>query len=209
MNPPSPLAPLFHNPDPQAQANSVLYFAIVLSVSFLVYGVIAAIVYRAVKRGSTTRNLATGREFNTRSLQRNNPSTVAPSYRAKAVTIPSHEFDQEVASLFSAMYPVKAKVDAPGKGKINIKLYNDSGTMVGVVQASQDAEGRFLKPEVLRSLNSYKSKANLSRAFLVTTAMFGDDTLQQAKMMGITLIDVPLLDAWRKRAKAREQQGVV
>ncbi len=206
MNPPSPLAPLFHNPDPQAQANSVLYFAIVLPVSFLVYGVIAAIVYRAVKRGSTTRNLATGREFNTRSLQRNNPSTVAPSYRAKAVTIPSHEFDQEVASLFSAMYPVKAKVDAPGKGKINIKLYNDSGTMVGVVQASQDAEGRFLKPEVLRSLNSYKSKANLPKAFFVTTAMFGDDTLQQAKMMGITLVDGPLLEAWRKRARAKQQE---
>jgi hypothetical protein len=76
---------------------------------------------------------------------------------------------------------VTAEVDTSGKGKIHIKTYNDKRAMVGIAQASRDAEGKLLKPDVLRSLNSYKSKANLPRAFFVTTAMFGDETLKQAK----------------------------
>lgn len=204
MYPPSPLGPLFHNPDPKAQSNMVLYFAIILAVSAVIYTIVALSIYRMIKRGMTRKDLATGQEFNEAQLRRDQMTAIDAKDRSKAVTIPSHEFDQEVAWLFNTLYPVQAQVDSTGKGKINIKLYNDKKALVGIVQASQDAEDKIIKPIMLKSLNSYKSKANLSRAFFVTTGMFDDDTLQQAKMMGITLVDGPLLDAWRKRAKVKK-----
>lgn len=204
MYPPSPLAPLFHNSDPKAQATTVLYFAIVMVVSLLVYELIAIGIYRSVKRGFTRKDLASGREFDNKAIQQAQEAP-APQDRRKAVTIPSDAFDQEVAWLFKTIYPVQAKVDTSGKGKINIKLYNEINTFIGVVQASQDPIDKYVSPEALKSLNSYKSKANLTRAFFVSTGKFSDDTLEQAKMMGITLIDGQLLDDWRKKAKAKDR----
>ncbi len=157
------------------------------------------------RRGRSSRkNLASGKEFNApNQRQSSNPSN--PRERKKAVTIPNDDIQQEVAWVFNTLYPVKARVDNPPKGKINIKLYDNQDTLVGVVQVSQDPEDKFLPPTVLNTLNSYKSKANIAKAFFVTTAMFRDDTAVQAKEMGISLVDGPLLDAWRKRARAKSE----
>lgn len=202
MYPPSPLAPLYHNPDPKAQANLVLYFAITMAVSALIYFAIVLVIYRSLKRGITRRDLATGHEFEDKDIQQ---AKAAPASRdrKKAITIPQEQFDKEVAWLFESIYPVKARVDTTGKGKINITLHNDKQALVGVAQASQDADDKWVRPEALKSLNSYKTKANLSRAFFVTTGKFTDDTLEQAKMMGITLVDGQLLDSWRRKVKAK------
>ncbi|HVO43589.1 MAG TPA: restriction endonuclease [Aggregatilineales bacterium] len=154
------------------------------------------------RRASARKNLASGNEFNRADLQQYS-NTPDPRQRKKAVTIPEEDIEQEVAWVFNTLYPVKARVDNPPKGKINIKLFDEQGKMLGVVQVSRDPEDTFLPPTALSSLNSYKSKANVAKAFFVTTGMFRDDTSAQAKEMGISLVDGPLLDAWRKRARAK------
>ncbi len=53
MYPPSPLAPIFHNPDPNVQASSVLYLAIIASVAMLVYAIIAMLIYRSIEGNFT------------------------------------------------------------------------------------------------------------------------------------------------------------
>jgi hypothetical protein len=200
MNPSSPLASLYHTSDPQAQGNVLLYFVGTMIVSLFLYLAIVIVIYRFLKRGIVRQDLATGREFDDPALHQ----VASPARdRQKAVTIPSEEFDKEVAWLFECVYPVKTKVDTSGKGKINITIYNDKQALIGVAQASQDADDKWVRPEALKSLNSYKAKANLARAFFVTTGKFTDDTLEQAQMMGITLIDGQLLDNWRKKAKAK------
>jgi hypothetical protein len=105
MYPPSPLAPLFHDPDSKAQANSVLYFAIVGVVSGILYTAIAVFIYRTVTRSITARNLASGHEFDEEQLRKDRRRSGSPRDRARAVTIPRHEFEQEVASLLRAVYP--------------------------------------------------------------------------------------------------------
>ena len=156
----------------------------------------------ARRRTSSRKNLASGKEFNHFDVQQRS-NLPDPRQRNKAVTIPNVDIEQEVAWVFSTLYPVKARVDSPSTGKINIKLYDQQGAIVGVVQVSQDPEDSFLPPTVLSTLNSYRSKAKIAKAFFVTTGMFRDDTSAQAKDMGISLVDGPLLDAWRKRARAK------
>src|SRR5262249_11487613 len=76
MYAPSPLAPLFHNPDPKGQENVVLYFTGVLVASSLLYMMAALLIYRAVKRSFTARNLASGKEFDESALRRDRLSAM-------------------------------------------------------------------------------------------------------------------------------------
>ncbi len=198
------LAPYLHSQD----GNTViLAWTLVIIGTFVLYTYIAMAIYKTVKRQVNSPGLASRRPLSRSWVPAVQSEPAASRTRKKAITIPDEQFQEEVAWVFSSLFPVRGKVEIRDGGKIHVKLYNDKDVLVGVVQASQDNERRALQPSVLRTLNSYKSKSGVPRAFLVTTACFSDELRQQAKVVRIDLVDGVLLDEWRKRARAKVGAG--
>ncbi len=185
----------------------ILSWTFVMIGTFLLYTYLAMLIYRVAKRSVSSRGLASRRQLSRPWVPPVQPEPATARMRKKAITIPDEQFQEEVAWVFSSLFPVQGKVAIREGGKIHIKLYNDKNALVGVVQASQDDERKVLLPSVLRILNSYKSKSGVPCAFLVTTARFSDELRKQAKAMQIDLVDGLLLDEWRKRARAKVRGG--
>jgi restriction endonuclease Mrr len=127
------------------------------------------------------------------------------------VNLSPSDFEKEVGWVFARLFPVKPQlVGGIGDGGIDLNLYDTSGTLVGIVQAKRYGANKTLKPSFLRELDSCKRRLGVRRAFLVTTAQFSAETRQQAKDMGIDLVDGKLFEEWRAKAgktKTKTQPG--
>lgn len=185
------LAPIIHSPD---QQTVLLGWVVLMAATFLAFNLVALGLYRFLRgiiggdeevyRESsngreTSRDVQYRRQTGRRAKARPvNPS--APPIVGGANITPGFPVDleDEIAHLFSALYPVNARVDNPRKGKINIKLYDAKGGLAGVVQVSPDNDAAVLGPDALRTLNAYKSKSGVSRAFFVSTGRFSEATIQ-------------------------------
>lgn len=124
-----------------------------------------------------------------------------PGKLTRAVNLSPSDFEEEVAWVFARLFSLKPqRVGGKGDGGIDINLYNDRGTLVGIVQAKRYGANKTLNPSFLRELDSCKRRLGVRRAFLVTTAQFSAETRQQAKNMGIDLVDGRLFEEWRAKA---------
>lgn len=137
-------------------------------------------------------------------------STIArkQSPRMSAVMLSPHEFEQEVAWVFSRLFGLKAEVVGKSNdGGIDVKLYDATGTLVAIIQAKRYDENKALNPGFLRELDSCKRRLGVPRAYLVTTARFSADVRQQAQEMHIDLVDGRLFEEWRQNAYASAPGG--
>jgi hypothetical protein len=128
----------------------------------------------------------------------------------KASKLSPKEFEREVARVFELLYPVPINAEVlggAGDGGIDIKLYDKTGTLLGIIQAKKHDEQKALSPSFLRDLDSCKRRLGVRRAFLVTTARFSVDTSQQAKAMGIDLVDGTTFEKMQKLADAKVQSS--
>src|SRR5262245_5604507 len=149
----------------------LIWWAVELVVTFFVFNLVALGLYKLIKQGlQTGGQSAPGREARARRAGDFRKGEQQPDLAAQPPGIVAQgiDFEQEVATLFGAMYPIKAKVDNPRKGKINCKLYDANGALAGVVQVSPDNEAATLGPDALRTLNAYKAKSGVPRALLVS-----------------------------------------
>jgi hypothetical protein len=136
----------------------------------------------------------------------NQPQQQQKGQLVPAARLTPTQFEREVAWVFSQLMPVKPQlVGGAGDGGIDIKLYADTGTLVGIVQAKRFNERQALNPSFLRDLDSCKRRLGVRRAFLVTTARYSPAVCEQAKEMGIDLVDGPLFEKWRKQAHEKAQ----
>lgn len=113
------------------------------------------------------------------------------------------EFEHEVARLLNILTDYKAVVvGGAGDGGVDIKVYLRDH-LVGVVQCKCYNPRRSLSPRHVRELYAVKAQHHVETAYLVTTASFTDDTRNEARRLGVKLVDGTDLQAMRIKAKAK------
>jgi len=124
-----------------------------------------------------------------------------------SIALSPAEFEQEVAWVFGKLSGLQAEVVGKSNdGGIDVKVYDATGTLVAIMQAKRYTEQKALNPGFLRELDSCKRRMGVPRAYLVTTARFSDEVLQQAQEMHIDLVDGQLFEDWRQKAYARTNE---
>lgn len=120
----------------------------------------------------------------------------APPTRHKAAT----QFEYDVAGLINAMTGKRTQVvGGKGDGGIDIKVYDEKNSLVGVVQCKNVSQNKTVPPAYIRDLNSARHYHHVNIAYLVTTGRFSDQSHELARKLGVKLIDGQALK--RMRAK--------
>lgn len=118
------------------------------------------------------------------------------------------EFEHEVAHLLNTLTRYKAVVvGGANDGGVDINLFAGSN-LVGIVQCKLYDPKRALSPAFIRELYACKMQAGVRNAILVTTTYFSKSAEQEARKMGIKLIDGDKLDQMREQARNRQTAKV-
>lgn len=113
-------------------------------------------------------------------------------------------FEEEIAWLISATTPYDAQViGGAGDGGIDVEVFNQQGKRVGIVQCKRYDPSRPLPPAFVRELFAVKHRHNVSTAYLATTAYFTQNTQQEARELGIRLMDGKTIRRMQKKAHAQ------
>lgn len=112
----------------------------------------------------------------------------------------ARSFEHEVATLISKTTGKKAIVTGgAGDGGVDIKVFNEVGALVGVVQCKYTNSERPIPPSHIRDLNSVKNFHSVGTAYLVTTGRFSNDSHELARTLGIKLLDGDDIQRLRKQ----------
>lgn len=111
------------------------------------------------------------------------------------------EFEYEVAGLIHKLTGKRTEVvGGSGDGGIDIKVYDEQGRMVGIVQCKNLAAHKTVYPAHIRDLNTVRHFHHVNIAYLVSTGRFTEDSQKLAKQLGIRLIDGQALQRLRQQA---------
>lgn len=117
--------------------------------------------------------------------------------RQKAAT----EFEYEVAGLIQHLTGKRTQVvGGSGDGGIDIKVYDEQGSMIGIVQCKHLAAHKTVYPAHIRELNTVRHYHHVNIAYLVSTGRFTEASQKLAKQLGIRLIDGHALNRLRQQA---------
>jgi hypothetical protein len=124
--------------------------------------------------------------------------------RLHHASVAPDDFEQEVAWLINVLTRNKAVVvGGSGDGGIDIKVFDRKERLVGIVQCKRYNPDSVLPPGYVRELHSVKLSNGVGTATLVTTARFSDQTRQDAKELGIDLVDGSKLTQLKLKARAK------
>lgn len=116
------------------------------------------------------------------------------------------EFEYEVASLINETTGKRTTVvGGAGDGGVDIKVHDQQGRLVGIVQCKKFAPHKVVSPGYLRELNTVKHQHQVNTAYLVTTGRFSNDSQKLAQQLGIRLIDGQALAEMRTKVLRRRQ----
>lgn len=112
------------------------------------------------------------------------------------------QFEREIAWLFNTITPTKALVvGGAGDGGVDIELHQN-GKLVGIVQCKRYDPTRMLQPDHVRAFYATKTQRGVNRAYLVTTARVSKATINEAKKLGIQVMDGNELNTHYQKAKS-------
>jgi hypothetical protein len=104
-------------------------------------------------------------------------------------------FEHRVAKVFEVLFHVGGKptraevVGGSGDKGIDVKLWDNTGMLVAIVQCKRFNPNSTLNPRYLRELDSARKRLGVRKAYLVTTARFGFATRREADELKIDLVD--------------------
>lgn len=110
-------------------------------------------------------------------------------------------FEEEIAWLITATTGHKAEVVGGSSDQgIDIEVYGKSGKRIGIVQCKRYDPSRPLPPNHVRELFAVKRRFRVPTAYLATTTYFSDSTRQEARELGIRLMDGTTIRRMQKKA---------
>lgn len=116
------------------------------------------------------------------------------------------DFEYEVAWVLNTLTPYKAvRVGGAGDRGVDVKVY-DGSKLIGIVQCKRFLTKNPVDPVHVRALDSVKNQFGVKTAYLITTARFSRGTRQEAKKLGIKLMDGEQWEDMRKRARMAQRQ---
>jgi restriction system protein len=126
-------------------------------------------------------------------------SAEAAKVEIGSLAFSAREFEREVARIIEAQTGHTTQViGGSGDEGVDIRVLKGQ-KLVGIVQCKYYAPTKTLPPQFIREAATVKRIHSVERAYLVTTARFSDAARQQAKSLGVSLIDGDDL----RRAKER------
>ena len=164
-------------------------------VVWFVFYIIIALRIRAREWQRIQRELAK-EELSKVQSKAQSPSTPRPLDELFA-----SQFEREIAWLFNTITPTKALVvGGAGDGGVDIELHQN-GKLVGIVQCKRYDPTRILQPDHVRAFYATKTQRGVNRAYLVTTARVSKATVNEAKKLGIQIMDGNELNTHYQKAK--------
>lgn len=149
-----------------------------------------------------------------RRLAQNSNRPQKPRQPQDGETIPAHQLspsglENEIAWIFETLNPSHRAEITGGIGDegIDIKVYDKTGMLKGIVQVKRLQPGAFCKPTHLRNLDSCRRRLGVANALLATTGTFSTKTRDQAKAWNISLWDGEKLGEYRQRAYQKIKEG--
>lgn len=99
-------------------------------------------------------------------------------------------FECEVADIIEMETNYIAEVvGGSGDGGVDIRVCDQTGRLVGIVQCKEYSPNQALAPIYIRELKAVKDFHGVQIAYLVTTARFSADSRKVAKEYGVRLMD--------------------
>lgn len=180
---------------PKSLASSYMCFSITLGLGWYYLCMVAArkIVNRLAKSSSPAYEPPTDPTYNY--VQNISLNMDLNSEDTDPYDNDPKEFEHLVARVFEKLCtaggkPVKAQVvGGAGDQGIDIKLWDSSNMLVGIVQVKRYNPNKTLDPNHLRAFDSVRRRTGVRKAYLVTTARFGAATIAEARDIKINLID--------------------
>lgn len=124
--------------------------------------------------------------------------------------IPAHQLspsalENEIAWVFETLRPAfKAEITGGiGDEGIDVRMYDATGMLKGIIQVKRLQPDAFCKPTHLRDLDSCRRRLGVESALLATTGKFSQKTRKQAEEWRLSLWDGAIVEEYRQRAYAR------
>jgi len=161
-----------------------IFICIIILFSLTLLWLNWLIVGRTVKRYSFNSNVPQALRLNSLEAQSKPAYELSPS-----------ELEHEVAWLFERLWEMKGNkvrtevFGSAGDGGIDIKVFDDTGTLIAIVQVKRFKPDIMVAPIYLRDLDSVKRRLGVRSAYLVTTGKFSQETQNLADQWNIKLID--------------------
>lgn len=104
--------------------------------------------------------------------------------------ISPREFEEEVARLITMRTGCHTQVvGGSGDRGVDIKVYDANRRLVGVVQCKRYRPGKALPPMFVREMATVKQMHQVNIAYIATTAYFTRKSQEEARLLGVRLID--------------------
>lgn len=114
------------------------------------------------------------------------------------------QFEYLVAELIEAKGFHPRVVGGRGDGGVDIEVYGQQGTLIGIVQCKRYDPNKALPPTFVRELAAVRYRTGVKKAYLATSTYFSEQTHYEAAQLGIELVSG---DDLRKMMRTRRYQS--
>ncbi len=172
----------------QAQQAWLLQYLEPLVIGFVITAIALTVVYSRLMRKHSSFDFGEADVM---------VSPVAPAspfgiFRPRAPSLyrlsPRH-FEEAVARIIAGQGYQTRVVGGAGDQGVDVKVFNQSGQLVGVVQCKRYRPNKALAPGFVREMATVRQMHGVSIAYLATTAYFTEETKALAKQLDVRLID--------------------
>lgn len=128
------------------------------------------------------------------------PSRPRRKFRS-VMSLSAAEFELEIAFVLEGLYPVRAEVvGGSGDGGIDLMIYDRTTNQLrAIVQAKRYNPDKVINPTYIRELAYNRRRLGCERAFLITTARFGNGALEVAAKEHIKLVTGQQFEVMRRK----------